>query len=232
MKNYNDIIKNYPLLFLDEKTTHTVTFECEIGWYDIIEAACACLYFNYEAAATSLKYYSNILENVDEEFNKRLRYRHRPESKESFIKECEDKKAEYIGIVEKIKGNLPRFTQIKEKFGALRMYYDGGDDCAEAIVNFVELLSYSICESCGSIGSLNEGPVITIRCEPCRLKSSSKSVTDMSTSDVIQLLSSHNKWRRGDDSLEMTNPKLLGEVLDIACKKLEKLRELESTQLN
>jgi hypothetical protein len=54
----------------------------------------------------------------------------------------------------------------------------------------------------------------------------------MSTSDVIQLLSSHNKWRRGDDSLEMTNPKLLGEVLDIACKKLEKLRELESAQSN
>lgn len=46
-------------------------------------------------------------------------------------------------------------TQVKEKFGALRLYYRGGDDFADCVVDLAERLSQSICEVCGLPGSLS-----------------------------------------------------------------------------
>jgi len=45
--------------------------------------------------------------------------------------------------------------QIKEKFGGLRFYYDGGDDYIAGIVSFAEHMSQNICEVCGDRGVLN-----------------------------------------------------------------------------
>jgi hypothetical protein len=39
--------------------------------------------------------------------------------------------------------------QIKEKFGALRFYYDGGDSTVENMVDITEQMSYYTCEECG-----------------------------------------------------------------------------------
>ena len=44
--------------------------------------------------------------------------------------------------------------QIKEKFGGLRFYYDGGDAFIRGAVTFAEQLSYHICEMCGAPGKL------------------------------------------------------------------------------
>ena len=41
-------------------------------------------------------------------------------------------------------------TQVKEKFGGLRFYYDGGNQHIDGIVSHAEHLSYSICEICGT----------------------------------------------------------------------------------
>lgn len=40
-------------------------------------------------------------------------------------------------------------TQVKEKYGTLRFYYDGGDDTVDAMVQFAESFSGKICEICG-----------------------------------------------------------------------------------
>src|ERR1035437_9445771 len=39
--------------------------------------------------------------------------------------------------------------QVKEKFGGLRFYADGGDKCTGTLIDDAEDLSYSICEECG-----------------------------------------------------------------------------------
>jgi hypothetical protein len=44
--------------------------------------------------------------------------------------------------------------QIKEKFGQLRFYYDGGDTKVAGMVSFAEYLSASICQNTGNRGSL------------------------------------------------------------------------------
>jgi hypothetical protein len=41
-------------------------------------------------------------------------------------------------------------NQVKQKFGELRFYYDGGDEVIRGMVEFAVHLSQSICEICGS----------------------------------------------------------------------------------
>ncbi len=47
-----------------------------------------------------------------------------------------------------------RFSQIKEKFGGLRLYYYGGDDFVSGVCNMAEHMSYHICEVTGETGQL------------------------------------------------------------------------------
>ena len=59
-------------------------------------------------------------------------------------------------------------TQIKEKFGGLRFYYNGGDDYIDGMVTMAESLSYHICESCGTTKNIGytKGWITTL-CEDC-----------------------------------------------------------------
>ena len=60
-------------------------------------------------------------------------------------------------------------TQIKEKFGGLRFYYDGGDNKIDGMVWLAEELSYHICETCGTtnhVGQTSTGWIYTI-CKEC-----------------------------------------------------------------
>ena len=48
--------------------------------------------------------------------------------------------------------NMPPvvITQVKEKFGELRIYYNGGDSRTDAYATFASLVSQRMCEDCGS----------------------------------------------------------------------------------
>ncbi len=41
-------------------------------------------------------------------------------------------------------------TEVKEKFGGLRIYYRGGDDFVHGVFNFAETISVNVCAICGS----------------------------------------------------------------------------------
>ena len=61
-------------------------------------------------------------------------------------------------------------VQVKEKFGELRVYSDGGDSVTDALVSKAENDSRSVCERCGSVdGVTTRGPgwVVTW-CDRCR----------------------------------------------------------------
>jgi hypothetical protein len=45
-----------------------------------------------------------------------------------------------------------RFTQVKEKYGTLRLYYVGGDDFVQGVISFAEYISGFICEETGNPG--------------------------------------------------------------------------------
>lgn len=56
-------------------------------------------------------------------------------------------------------------AQIKEKFGGLRFYYDGGDDYISGLVSMAESWAGSICEECGSIGTRRDGGWVRTLCD-------------------------------------------------------------------
>ena len=53
--------------------------------------------------------------------------------------------------------------QVKEKFGGLRFYYNGGDDVVDGMVRMAESWAAHTCEVCGNIGSARgEGWIRTL----------------------------------------------------------------------
>ena len=60
------------------------------------------------------------------------------------------------------------FSQVKEKFGTLRLYHDGGDSFCDGVVEMAEAMSAVTCERCGSPGTPNDAGWISTLCEGCR----------------------------------------------------------------
>tara|TARA_B110000503_G_scaffold139242_1_gene227203 strand:+ start:4527 stop:4964 length:438 start_codon:yes stop_codon:yes gene_type:complete len=56
-------------------------------------------------------------------------------------------------------------AQIKEKFGGLRFYYDGGDDYIRGLVSMAESWADRACETCGSAGKKRNGGWIRTLCD-------------------------------------------------------------------
>lgn len=51
----------------------------------------------------------------------------------------------------------------------------------------------------------------------------------MTEQEALKLLQRHNRWRRGDDSVEMEDPRALGIAIDVACRVLAEHIEKEKT---
>lgn len=62
---------------------------------------------------------------------------------------------------------VPQVTvaQIKEKFGGLRFYYDGGDDEIRGMVRMAEAWADASCETCGAPGKRRDGGWIKTLCD-------------------------------------------------------------------
>lgn len=57
------------------------------------------------------------------------------------------------------------FTQIKEKYGTLRMYSDGGNAYTAGIIAMAEAMSGETCEVCGAPGKVGGTGWLSTRCE-------------------------------------------------------------------
>ena len=62
---------------------------------------------------------------------------------------------------------IPQVTiaQIKEKFGGLRFYYNGGDDQIQGMVTMAEAWASNTCETCGKPGQQRSGGWIKTLCD-------------------------------------------------------------------
>lgn len=56
-------------------------------------------------------------------------------------------------------------VQVKEKFGTLRFYFDGGDDDIHGMVAMAEYMSARTCEECGKPGKLRPGGWVRTLCD-------------------------------------------------------------------
>lgn len=56
-------------------------------------------------------------------------------------------------------------AQVKEKFGGLRFYIDGGDDWVYGAISMAEAMSYRTCEVCGGPGKTRGTGWIRTTCD-------------------------------------------------------------------
>jgi hypothetical protein len=71
---------------------------------------------------------------------------------------------------------VPQVTveQIKEKFGGLRFYYQGGDDTIRGMVTIAEAWAGNTCETCGSPGTSGGKGWIKTLCPTHRAEADSR----------------------------------------------------------
>ena len=77
---------------------------------------------------------------------------------------CIDNHVEWKNKRDKTDEKL-HIAQIKEKFGGLRYYIDGGDETIYGMIRLAESLSFTICEECGESGKLRSGGWMKTLCD-------------------------------------------------------------------
>lgn len=129
----HNIVNAYPELFDKDKSGKPMgNVYFPDGWALLVEEICEMLMREKRWRENKIEFCKKVLEEgVAEE---------QREGYESQIKQLQDE-------IEDIK--YPRITQIKEKFGSLRVYFKGTDNKQDAKVEFAEDLSRKICMSCG-----------------------------------------------------------------------------------
>lgn len=74
---------------------------------------------------------------------------------------------DHLDWVNRTEEKVPQVVavQVKEKFGGLRFYYDGGDEHIGGMVRMAESMSYVTCETCGERGKVRGGGWFYTACE-------------------------------------------------------------------
>jgi hypothetical protein len=158
------LVEKYPLIFANrhgdpKETLMCWGFECGDGWYNIIDNLCSLIQNHINAISerreTMSRYNIMVGDAKNDDWNafndyyKHLKPQHREDYKERTLS------AEILPIPEVIPQVVA--VQIKEKFGTLRFYYEGGDEYIQGLVRMAESMSAVTCETCGAPGK-TRGP--------------------------------------------------------------------------
>jgi hypothetical protein len=167
-----ELCRKYPRIFAKRHASMQETlmcwgFECGDGWYNIINNLCANIQnhldWNTKQRETAIAYNQMISDakagNWDRfnEWYKGTKVDSREQYKERTLN----------GEFQNVSDLIPQVVavQIKEKFGTLRFYYDGGDSTISGMVRMAETMSGTTCEECGAPGETHGGGWIRTLCE-------------------------------------------------------------------
>lgn len=127
----NFLCEAYPRIFIERSNTVYEScmgrgFECGNGWFPIINSLC----YNIQQYIDG--HNKMVFENDT----------HKSGLAKKKMRKKTDRKL------------IPPFValQVKEKFGSLRIYYQGGDDYCRGLVDMAAIWSWSTCEICGNGG--------------------------------------------------------------------------------
>lgn len=151
MNKLNQLINKYPKLFREN-----FHFECNEGWYNLIDNICERVYKFVNKDEISENEIRELAYSLWEERGSPIG---NPNIDWKYAKELLQEEVDiYV-------------AQIKEKFGGLRFYINNGNDEIYEIIHEVEDESFSICEYCGNEGELrrNRSWLKTL-CNECNLE--------------------------------------------------------------
>jgi hypothetical protein len=149
------LCEKYPKIFRDRNAPMNQTcmcwgFDCGDGWFNIIDMLCANIQSRIDNVVKQRQWaieWNSQVNDPDYDWS----------DKASFIKREERPVPELLDQVVAI--------QVKEKFGTLRFYYNGGDDFIDGLERMAESMSAVTCEECGNPGTRTTGGWIRTLCE-------------------------------------------------------------------
>jgi hypothetical protein len=150
------LCKTYPKIFVNrykdmKETCMCWGFECGDGWYNIINTLCSNIQNHVDWSHKQYKFDTDYNSMVADMQSGNFK------SFDDYATNVSDafKETRRLEILEngfrEVKQPCPQVVaeQVKEKFGSLRFYYQGGDDYISGMTSFAESLSAIICEGCG-----------------------------------------------------------------------------------
>ena len=114
-------------------------FECGDGWYGLIVSLCDLISWPYQQSRRDYEDLHAALGSAQYEGGPIVTERRVERSRRLMLA---------------AEAALPRVTQVKEKFGTLRVHLGSDDPRIHALVEFAEYHSGRVCEQCGAPGSL------------------------------------------------------------------------------
>jgi len=133
------LAKRWPDLF---QKSGDFEFSIGEGWYDIVDMLCGALSKDIERVKHRLKY---AMENPAAKFSQTIE--------------------ELESAVAKAREELPTLVQVKEKFGTMRFYVDGGTAEMHNYISFAEAMTSRTCEVCGDRGQSRQGGWVRVLCD-------------------------------------------------------------------
>lgn len=151
------LFKNYPKLFCgkDKPITENLMsfgFECGDGWFWLIENLCHSIqgYVDSRNEGVRIRKKAKTKYTLWQNFWYKIRrFFHIGEwgsGERNYLLEMEDEEEWQVEAV-----------QVKEKFGTLRFYINGGDDLIYGMIWLAEVMSKGICEMCGTTENVTAG---------------------------------------------------------------------------
>ena len=166
------LCKVYPKMMVNRNKSMQETcmcwgFECGDGWFQILNQLMGNIQHHLDwkerQREVSIKF-NRIAEQLkagdstlfDEEYKDMINQEYKEKRRQQLIDQYP------VAIPEPI----PQVTldQVKEKFGTLRFYYQGGDDYIRGLVSMAESMSGVTCEECGKPGTQTPGGWIKTVC--------------------------------------------------------------------
>lgn len=115
------------------------------GWFNIIDQLCSCIQNHINWRNKAIDDYTRRVA-TGEEIPEWMRKQNREPIRQVVV------------------------AQVKEKYGTLRFYYDGGDEYIRGMVTIAESMSAVTCEDCGAPGELRSGGWLRTLCSEHALK--------------------------------------------------------------
>lgn len=152
MNQYKHLIYQYPELFKSESDSKSSLalfgVECEIGWFRIIQNVCRVIISDLDQPTSQVNFIKYDLKDVHAYMERKSLIG--TISEEDCRKDLEQRLELAESNLEEVNNNLPKFLQIKEKFGSLRLYMSNSK--YRELEMFAELMSSYTCEKCGNAG--------------------------------------------------------------------------------
>lgn len=151
------LISKYPELFADSSKSMMETCmcwgcECGDGWYDLLDCTLQVIDRERQLRASFLD------EMKREPLWGRL--------KRAYLEvKYQGRRIYDTYIVPTQRSNIYKLTQVKEKYGELRVYMRGSTDTMDGAIDLAEELSARICEICGDRGTTYGNQWLYTRCE-------------------------------------------------------------------